>query len=147
MLNIRKATLADCDFVKLCRKQLVSTEISDDIFQKYFSVLLDQQSACVDVWIANVNNIPAGYIVANKFSIPRYLGFGVELEEVVIMPEFQRKGYGEAFILYLIDHYSGYSDCRKIAVKTDDDKGSGKLYKKLMAETRMKFYQQFLNKI
>lgn len=148
MLAIRKATAKDADFIAACVQHLLAEKkFTGESYRVYFEKLLDQQYGSVDVWLAMAGETAVGYITAVKFPIPRYLGFGVELEEVVVLPEFQRRGYGRQFILLLKDQYTADKDCRKICVKTDDHQGSGRLYGDLMNRTDMCFYQQFLNKL
>ena len=79
--------------------------------------------------------------------MPRYLGFGVDLEEVVTIPKFQRKGICKNFINFLISHYKVEKQCRKITIKTDDNSGSGKLYKSLFDSTETRIFQNYLNNI
>lgn len=116
-------------------------------FESYWGQLISGEFGKCDVWLAFNDGMACAYILANYYPIPRYLGVGVELEEIVTLPEFQRKGIGITFIQFLINHYSHENTCRKITVKTDDHAGSGKLYAKLFRLTEMRLYQKFLNKI
>ena len=148
MLTIRKFIEEDYLFVENCLENLLSEKkYSVEMFKEYFNKLIAQKFGKVEVWIAEQNNQSIGCITANWFSIPRYLGYGIELEEVVILPLYQRKGYGRKFLELIIDLYSLDKECRKISVKTDDIIGAGKLYGTLLSETKMISYQQFLNKL
>lgn len=116
-------------------------------FLIYWKELISGVYGKVDVWIGEVDETPCAYIVANYFSIPRYLGFGLELEEVVVFDYYRRKGIGRLFLEYLIDHYKKMPRCRKVLIKTDDYSGSGKLYASVLGNSNMRCYEKYLNKI
>ena len=63
-----------------------------------------------------------GLLTCNKFFIPRYLGFGIELEEVVIIPELQGKGLIGQLITKYFDEIKKDDSIRKVIIKTDDSK-------------------------
>ena len=147
MLNFRKAGIADYVFIfesisLLLDKNLFSLEE----FRIYFFGLIGSDTN-TDIWICSEDEVDKGCIVANKFAVTRYIGYGIELEEIVILPEFQNKGIGKKFIELLIEHYMAYPACRKIIIKTDDSLGSGKLYERTLGRTEMKTYQKFINKL
>jgi hypothetical protein len=148
MLRIRMSEHIDYSFISNCLNTLLDkTRYSPEVFASYFLELHEGKYSKTEVWIAENEYEKVGCITANKFAIPRYLGYGVEFEEIVILPEHQRKGYGASFIQQLSHHYMKDHVCRKICVKTNDTEGSGKLYKSLMTETDMIYYQDYLNKL
>jgi len=147
-LEFRKASLCDFEIVFSAVGELLDKPLftlAD--FEAYWQSLLNGSLGRCDIWLAIKDDKPCAYILANYFPIPRYLGVGIELEEVVTLPAYQRKGIGMAFIKFLVAHYSNEKACRKITVKTDDHAGSGKLYADLFDSTDMRFYQKFLNKV
>jgi GNAT superfamily N-acetyltransferase len=147
-LDFRKASLGDCEIVFTALRELQDKPLFTlNKFEFYWDALLSGEFGKCDVWLAINKGKVCAYILANYYPIPRYLGEGVELEEVVTLPEHQRKGIGRKFIQFLIAHYNNNNTCRKITVKTDDHSGSGKLYAELFGLTEMRFYHQFLNKI
>lgn len=147
-LEFRKATLSDWEVVFTAIQELLDKPLFTlKSFESYWGQLISGEFGKCDVWLAFSDGMACAYILANYYPIPRYLGVGVELEEVVTLPEFQRKGIGRVFINYLVTHYSSEKVCRKITIKTDDHTGSGRLYADLFGQTEMRFYQQFLNKI
>jgi GNAT superfamily N-acetyltransferase len=147
-LKFRKATLSDYDLVFIAIRELLDKPLYTlTEFKTYWEILFSGDYGKCDVWLAIQDEKACAYILANYYPIPRYLGVGVEFEEIVTLPEFQRKGIGRTFIKYLVSHYSREIVCRKITVKTDDHVGSGRLYANLFGQTEMHFYQQFLNKI
>lgn len=147
-LVFRKATIGDCNFVYSAIQELLDRPLfSFNEFEFYWSSLLKGEYGKCEPWLAIKEGFFCAYILANFYPIPRYLGLGVELEEVVTLPNFQRKGIGRLFIRFLILHYTSEKNIRKISVKTNDHKGSGRLYTELFDVTDMHFYQNYLNKI
>lgn len=145
-LKIRKAEFADCKNVFNAIKELIDKDFYNYIdFEIYWKKVLTGEFGKCDLWVAFTNNKFCAYICANYFPIPRYIGFGVELEEIVTLPSFQRKGIGGIFITELVNHYLDNNACRKILIKTNDRLGSGRLYSRLFAETNMIIYQKLLN--
>ncbi len=147
-LEFRKATSSDWEVVFTAIQELQDKPLFTlKTFESYWGQLISGEFGKCDVWLAFSDGLACAYILANYYPIPRYLGVGVELEEIVTLPVYQRKGIGKTFIQFLITQYSRENTCRKITVKTDDHAGSGKLYAELFGLTEMRFYHQFLNKI
>lgn len=147
-LRYRKANLEDAELVYTAIQEILDKPLfSLKSFEAYWHGLLSGEFGRSDVWLASTNENLCAYILANYYPMPRYLGQGVELEEVVTLPEYQRKGIGKSFIQYLFEYYISDTSCRKVSIKTDDHAGSGKLYSSLFGQTDMKFYHKYLNKI
>lgn len=147
-LSFRRATKEDCQLVFAAIQELLDKPLFTLFeFESYWGDLLSNELGKCDAWLAVKDEKVCAYILANYYPIPRYLGMGIELEEVVTLPDYQRMGIGRAFILFLVKQYSSEKRCRKISVKTNDHNGSGKLYADLFSTTDMKFYHIFLNKI
>jgi hypothetical protein len=148
-LTFRKAVLSDFNFIYIAIQELLEQPLFTPYqFKKYWFELLSGVFGKNDLWLAfNSEGEFVGYIFVNFYMLPRYLGFGVDLEEVVTIPKFQRKGICKIFINFLITHYKLENQCRKITIKTDDISGSGKLYKSLFDSTETRIFQTFLNKI
>jgi GNAT superfamily N-acetyltransferase len=117
-------------------------------FKEYWLELLNNRFAKNDIWVGKLESTEiCAYIAVNYFSLPTYLGFGVELQEVVTLPKYQQKGIGRKFLQFLKHHYSQISKCRKIIIKTNDIEGAGRLYNKEFNVTNMITYQAYLNKL
>lgn len=147
-LSYRQAIMTDAALVFQAVGELLDRPLfSLTDFEIYWSALLRGDYGKCDVWLAFVDGTPCAYILANYSPIPRYLGMAVELEEVVTLPMYQRKGIGRDFLNFLKVHYVSNRLIRKITVKTDDHSESGRLYADLFQTTDMRFYQKFLNKL
>lgn len=147
-LIFKKASVEDAKWAYQAVQYLLDRKIfEEDMFVNYWIELLSGKYGKCEVWIALMDGIRVSYIIANFNALPRYIGYSVELEEIVTLPEYQRKGIGGRFIDYLILNYKKDPSCRKIIVKTNDFSGAGKLYGKYFTLTNVYFYQRFLNKI
>ena len=145
-MNIRKATALDSHFIFECLKLLIDEDFyTYTEFEKYLDKCL--KNTCTEFWIATLDNSQIGLITANKFSVPRYLGFGVEFEEVVIAKPYQGKGYGTSFLNEVINKYKADHNCRKVLIKSNDKEGSCRLYEKVFSKTDFLVFQTYLNKI
>ena len=148
-LTFRKAVLSDYKLIYIAVQELLEKPLfTQHQFKKYWFELISGIFGKNEVWLAfNSEGEFLGYIFVNFYWLPRYLGFGVDLEEVVTIPKFQRKGICKNFINFLISHYKVEKQCRKITIKTDDNSGSGKLYKSLFDSTETRIFQNYLNNI
>jgi GNAT superfamily N-acetyltransferase len=148
VLSYREATLDDAEIVYTAIQELLDKPLfSLTSFEAYWIGLLSGELGRSEVWLAMADGVICAYILANHYPMPRYLGIGIELEEVTTLPAYQRKGIGKAFILFLMKYYRSLPHCRKVTVKTDDHDGSGKLYSALFHQTEMRVYHNYLNKI
>jgi predicted acetyltransferase len=116
-------------------------------YESFHEDLLNCKYSKRDFWVCKVGENLCGYIFVNYFSMPCYIGYGVEMQEVVVISKYQRQGIGRKFIKFLIEHYRQDDKCRKIIIKTDDLNGSGRLYSDILYSTSIKTYQLYLNKV
>ena len=79
--------------------------------------------------------------------MPRYLGYGVELEEVIVHEDHRRKGYGAAMIAAFLRLVEGDRDLRTVRVRTDDHDGSGRLYARMFTTTQSRIYAKSVNQL
>lgn len=146
-LEIRRAREEHWEFVFSCLQILLEKNLyTEEAFKTYFTALVERSDA-PEIWIVVKENEPAGLITANRFHLPRFLGYGYEFEEIVILPSYQKKGIGGKFISMLIDHYKADPLCRKILIKANDHNGSCRLYKTILDSTDFEVFQLYLNKI
>lgn len=89
--------------------------------------------------------VSVGMLTCNRFAMPRYLGFGVEIEEVVVHPGAQRRGFGRRMLLELFEQLRRDPLIRKIIVKTDDQLKAGSLYRQYFSVVQTTVYSQTVN--
>jgi|SRR3954470_12855880 GNAT superfamily N-acetyltransferase len=132
-------------FVYDCMQHLLSKPLyTRERFINYYERLLGE-TAKPDLWIAHVDGRPVGFISVVRFHMNRYLGYGVEFEEIVVHQDFQGQGFGARFIAELIDIYKQDADCRKVIIKSNDIDGSCRLYERLLDKTNFVVFSKRLN--
>lgn len=72
--------------------------------------------------------------------MPRYLGYGVEIEEFVIHPSHQGQGLSAQLLDACINRYSKEPEVRRITIQTDDDR-VGRIYAARMEHMRVFRFQ------
>jgi len=90
---------------------------------------------------------PVGMLTCNRFAMPRYLGFGYELEEVVVHPSFQGRGHGKELVHAFLERARSEPEIRKVIVKTDDQLRAGKLYQRYFSVVATTIYGATVNRI
>ncbi|HAH50369.1 MAG TPA: hypothetical protein DCL80_03545 [Balneola sp.] len=145
-LNLRKAVISDKKLLYDLVLELSNPKIlKETIFNDFFENILELKSS--DIWVFENKEDIIGYALVNRSVQLRYLGFVVEIEEIVVSKKFRRKGYGEKFIYLLKEEYKSDLNCRKLGIKTNDLNGSARLYRRLFDETDLIYFQIFLNRI
>ena len=130
-LNLRRLEWDDLYFAFECMKELAGyAKYSTDEFEKFIKSenLIDHP----DFWIviAETECDRIGVISMNRYAMPRYIGFGIEIEEFIIHPNFQGKGYGKQVLKKCFEFYCGDSQLRRITVKSGGNDIASRLYKK-----------------
>ncbi len=131
-MEIRYAKPSDIDFIYLCLKELNDEEFFTLNEFRFFcedKKIFESDHMCFV--IGQEKGIDCGLLTCNKFFMPRYLGFGIELEEVVIIPELQGKGLIGQLITKYFDEIKKDDSIRKVIIKTDDSKIASKAYQKV----------------
>ena len=143
---IRKAKLEDAKFVYDNLEVLRGdVEYNFDQFITYYrNYLLNDNNW---IFIAKVSTEDIGFVTVNRYSSIRFIGYTLELEEVVIIKKMRGKGLGSIFLKNVIKKIQSDVLIRKIVIKTDDLKVAGKLYSKELTLTNMRTFQKYLNKI
>jgi GNAT superfamily N-acetyltransferase len=72
--------------------------------------------------------------------MPRYLGVGVDLEEVVIHPKHQGRGLALSMLKACIDMYLADPEVRRVTVHSDDQGRAKKVYSQLFAVSDVRRY-------
>jgi GNAT superfamily N-acetyltransferase len=88
-----------------------------------------------------------GMLTCNRFAMPRYLGFGYEIEEVVVHPRYQGRQLGHAIVAAFLEQVAGDPGVRKVLVKTDDMDRAGRIYSKYFGLVEAKVFGRAVNKL
>lgn len=147
-MELRPATPADTPFLFECLKELRGgVEYPLERFEAYLRAhdLLSHADCRLLVGVDGATRI--GMLTCNRFAVPRYLGFGYEIEEVVVHPTFQGKGYGGALIATFLEWAERDPDVRKVLVKTDDAERAGRVYARSFEVVRTVVYARAVHRI
>jgi GNAT superfamily N-acetyltransferase len=140
-LALRPAGPDDAAFVHECLTALRGRAQYDvQRLREYLELLLDEQGVTTTILVASNAGTAVGLLTVNRFAMPRYLGFGIELEEVVVHAEHRRKGYGTAMINSFLRSVQDDGSLRSVRVRTDDHEGSGRLYARMFNTTQIRLY-------
>ena len=145
-MKIKKAKLNDAKFIH-DNLEILRGDVSYSFlkFQNFYkSFLLNENNW---IYIAEISNNNVGFVTVNKYSSIRYIGYTIELEEVVIIEEMRGRGIGKQFLNLVIDRIKTDLSIRKIVIKTDDLLVAGKLFSKFLNINNMRVFQKHLNKI
>ncbi len=88
----------------------------------------------------------AGLVTLTRFAMPRYAGYGYEIEEIAMLPQFRGQGLGRKALLGLVERLREHKTARKIVVRTNGA-DAARLYASVYDETDMRSFQRFVNKI
>ena len=146
MISIQKGTLTDCNFIYNALEVLRDgLDINYSQFENYYTHVL--KLTTTEFIIGNdLENNQIGLITLNRFEIPRYMGYGIEMEEVVVLEKYRGKGYAKQMIELIFEKYKIDTACRKLLVKTDGEEAM-KLYEHYFSKTSLCHFQKYLNKV
>lgn len=142
---LRKANFTDCLWVYNTLEELrFPVSYSLEQFENYYKLCLESDFFSFYIFCNGPENI--GLLSLNKFYMPRYLGFGYEMEEFVINRAHRGKGYSykmiEAVKMLLQDDKSA----RKLIIKSNGE-DSKPIYAKALHQTDLVTFQEYLNKL
>jgi ribosomal protein S18 acetylase RimI-like enzyme len=140
-LHLRRANDGDLAFLHECLGELrggVSYSLAD--FGAYLATHGLLAHADFQIWTGCEGEERVGMLTCNRFAMPRYLGFGLEIEELVVHPRAQRRGHAEAMLSALFLRAADDRTLRKILVKTDDQARAGRLYSRYFAVVKTTVY-------
>jgi ribosomal protein S18 acetylase RimI-like enzyme len=147
-LVLRRAEPADVGFLFECLAELRGgANYTQQELAEYLERHQLWSHAEFQIWVATASDMPVGMLTCNRFAMPRYLGFGVEVEEVVVHPRAQRRGHATAMIDAWLALVARDPALRKVVVKTDDQQRAGKVYAKSFSVVRTTVYARSLNRL
>lgn len=148
MIVLRAATESDCPFIFECLRELRGqAEYSLEDLRMYLGQrgMLDTGVASVRVAVDGPELI--GMLTVNRYAMPRYLGYGIDLEEVIVHPSCQRRGYGAKILAAFLQECGADPHLRRVTVRTDDPQGAGRLYARYFTATSLVVYARGVNPI
>jgi N-acetylglutamate synthase-like GNAT family acetyltransferase len=144
-MQLRKASINDCQWVyKILEELRNPVEYNFDSFKEFFHQVITNDN--VQLLILADENENIGYVTLNKFSMPRYIGYGFEMEEFIIHKKHRGKGYSYQLIEEVKKHILADKTIRKLIVKSNGV-DSKPIYAKALNETDLVTFQMYLNKI
>jgi GNAT superfamily N-acetyltransferase len=143
-----RISLSDIPFVYDCLATLRGDAWYDECeFKRYIEINELFNPGPFSILVGREAGEQLGMLTCNRFSIPRYLGFGVEIEEVVVHPRYQGKGVAERMLNEVIAMLSLDNSVRKVVVKTDDVQRAGKGYEKVLSVSEQIVYARAINRL
>jgi PhnO protein len=142
---LRKANLKDCVWVYNTLEELrfpVSYSLLQ--FENYYKSCLKSNFFSFYIFCNDSESI--GLVSLNKFYMPRYLGFGYEMEEFVIDKNHRGKGYSYKMIEAVKLIIQEDKTIRKLIIKSNGE-NSKHIYAKALNETDLVTFQVYLNKL
>lgn len=141
---LRRAEPDDVDFLFECLVELRGgARYSRDQLAVYLKPLWSH--ADFQLWVGSDAGTSVGMLTCNRFAMPRYLGYGIEIEEVVVHPRAQRRGHASAMIETWFAEAARDPSLRKVVVKTDDQERAGKVYARTFAVVQTTVYARPVN--
>ena len=142
-MELKECSSEDIEFYYECLKDLRGdVNYSIEEFRQ-FMVSLDVSQSCLysKFLVGFIEGQPVGILTCNWFAMPRYIGFGVELEEVVVFAPYRGRGIARKMISSFVGQCQEDPSIRKIAVKTDDPAAQS-LYTKFFDKTNLSFFSR-----
>lgn len=142
---LRKARVEDCEWVYKTLEVLRSpVTYSLEQFETYFKLCLN--SDFFSFYIFCDQDKKVGLVSLNKFYMPRYLGFGYEMEEFVVHEKYRGNGFSYKMIDAVKTMLKDDPSVRKLIIKTNGE-DSKHIYAKALKQTNLVTYQEYLNKL
>lgn len=145
---LERISVSDIPFVYDCLATLRGEARYDECeFKRYIEINDIFNSGPFSILVGREAGEQVGMLTCNRFSIPRYLGFGVEIEEVVVHPRYQGKGVAGRMLNEVISMFSLDNSVRKVVVKTDDVQRAGKVYERFFSVSDQMVYARSINRL
>jgi N-acetylglutamate synthase-like GNAT family acetyltransferase len=142
---LRKAESQDCQWVYEILEELrTPITYSLEQFRAYYLSALND--AHFDFYIFSNGEECIGLISLNKFNMPRYLGYGYEMEEFAVHKDYRGKGMSYLMIEGVKQLIVKDKSVRKLIIKSNGA-DSQHIYSKALNETDLTTFQVYLNKL
>lgn len=147
-MKLEPMRVDDIGFVYECLAELRGvaqyTEVS---FRRYVEEAGLLEHADFHILIGFEDGARVGMLTCNRFAMPRYLGYGYELEEVVIHPRHQGRGLAKSLVTAFLVSVEQRPEVRKVIVKTDDEGRAARVYERLFGRVETKVYARTVNRL
>ncbi len=148
MMSLVPMTAELIPFVHECLRELRgAAEYSVAEMAAYFDDDAFSGKSPFAILVAVEDTVPVGMLTCNRFAIPRYLGFGIEIEEVVVHPEFQNKGVAKRMLEQFLADCRADTALRKVIIKTDDEAHAGHIYRKFFVPSKSTVFAANINNL
>jgi len=138
----------DVGFVYECLAELRgAAQYSEASFRRYVEEARLLEHPDFRVLIGIEEGTRVGVLTCNRFAMPRYLGYGYELEEVVIHPRHQGRGLAGPLVSAFLESVAQRPEVRKVIVKTDDEGRARSLYERLFGRVAATVYARTVNRL
>ena len=148
MIYLRPVSIESANFAYQCLSDLRgNASYSFEEFCEYLHGDALLRTGAAELLVAFEGERPVGIATLTRQAMPRYLGVGVEIEEIVVDQDCRGRGVGYALLSALVARVGEDCSVRRIIVKTDDAETAGKLYCKLFEETSLRVYRRVVSSI
>ena len=147
-MKLRPMTPDDVPFIHECLRELRgAVDYPEGRLADYLANDPVVQSGCCRIFVGEVDGVAVGMLTCNRYAMPRYLGYGIELEEVVVHPACQGHGHGGAMLEAFLAMVQADPSVRRVTVRTDDVQRAGRLYSRYFVATAATVYSCSVNRI
>jgi GNAT superfamily N-acetyltransferase len=147
-MDIYLATIKEVQFVFDCFKELRGkAQYTLGEFTEYFKHTQSSEPKYNGIHVIRVNDELVGIATLNRFSLPRYLGFCVEIEDLILVESARGKKYGELFMNELIKACEKDKSIRRVMCKTDNQYHAERIYSKMYTPKELYVFFRPMNQI
>lgn len=147
-MKLEPMRVEDVGFVYECLGELRgAAQYTEASFRRYVDEARLLEHPDFRVLIGFEDGRRVGMLTCNRFAMPRYLGYGYELEEVVIHPRHQGRGLAQDLVSAFLESVAQRPEVRKVIVKTDDEGRAARVYERLFGRVAAKVYARTVNRL
>ena len=94
--------------------------------------------------LIDVDGVHAGLATVVRFAMPRHLGHGYEVQELVVVPAFRNKGVARRALELVAERLRADTSARKVVIRTNVD-AAKRAYGSVWKPIDLTSYQTMLN--
>jgi GNAT superfamily N-acetyltransferase len=147
-MKLEPMCIEDVGFAYECLEELRgAAQYSEASFRRYIEEARLLEHPDFRILIGIEDGTRVGMLTCNRFAMPRYLGYGYELEEVVIHPRHQGRGLARPLVSAFLESVAQRPEVRKVIVKTDDEGRAARVYERLFGRVAARVYARTVNRL